>query len=460
VTHTRRGSDDSTTADPTPTPLMPRDADGVPVPVLHNATLADGRAVDVHITGDRVSAVVAAQQQVPGPLELDLTGYLLLGAPADPHSHLDKALTFDEIRPPAGDLTTAIQAWERHTPRLSVEDIHDRARRAALLMLANGTTAVRSHVNLLRGDQPLRGVQALVQLRDELAAVMDIQLVAMTPYAVADDAVHAALDLGVDFVGGHPHHTPDPNGDLRRLLAIASNRGVGVDLHTDEQLNPHMLTLLDLALAVRDWPVSTPVTAGHCVSLGILGEPSLGEVIDAIKASNIGIVTLPITNLYLQGRDHPVSTPRGLTAVRALLDAGVRLGAGADNVRDPYNPLGRSDAFETAMLLVTAAHLSPAEAYHAVSAGARDVMSLPPAGPHPGSQADLLAIRAASLEEAIAVAPADRLVLHRGRLIAVSRTHRSICSSARQEPIQGRRRETDSLGSADHSAPTGQRLRH
>ena len=103
----------------------------------------------------------------------------------------------------------------------------------------------------------------------------------------------------------------------------------------------------------------------------------LDEVIAEVLASDIGIVTLPITNLYLQGWEHPVSTPRGLTAVRALLDAGVRLGAGADNVRDPFNPVGRSDALETASLLVTAGHLTLDEAYAAVSDGARAVMGLP-----------------------------------------------------------------------------------
>ena len=44
--------------------------------------------------------------------------------------------------------------------------------------------------------------------------------------------------------------------------------------------------------------------------------------------------------------------PRGLTAVRALLDAGVVVAAGADNLQDPFNPLGRACPFETAALMV------------------------------------------------------------------------------------------------------------
>ncbi|MEV0670728.1 amidohydrolase family protein [Mycobacterium sp. NPDC050441] len=407
------------------TQTSPVTAHGRAIPVLHNATLPDGRVVDVHLAQGRVREVIPAAGRSPVGDELDLTGHLLLTAPAEPHAHLDKALSFDEIRPPMGDLGAAIAAWENHSPTLTVDGIAARARKAALLLLGNGTTAVRSHVNLLRGDDPLRGIRALVAVREELAGVMDIQIVAMTPYVVGDEAVHAALDLGADLVGGHPHQTPDPSGNLQRLLAIARSRNVGVDMHTDEQLNPMMLTLEELAHSVRDWPKSMPVTAGHCVSLGMVKADVLDRVIRAVKDSDIGIVSLPITNLYLQGWADPVATPRGLTAVRALLDAGVRVAGGADNVRDPYNPLGRSDALETAMLLVTAGHLSVTEAYRAVGDGARDIMGLAAAGVGAGLSADLLAIRSSTLEEAVAGAPHDRMVLSRGRLVSSSRTNRS-----------------------------------
>ncbi|MFI5716205.1 amidohydrolase family protein [Nocardia sp. NPDC051750] len=402
-----------------------RRADGRRVATLRNAATVDGQLVDVHITGDRVAAVVPAENRPAGEHDLNLSGYLLLEAPAEPHAHLDKAFSFDEIRPPPGDLGNAIAAWEEYNPRLTVDGIADRARRTALRLLSNGTTAIRSHVNLLPGDAPLRGVQALVRVRTELAAAMDIQLVVLAPYSVDDTAIHAALDLGVDFVGGHPHHTPEPTANLRRLLRIAEERGCGVDIHTDEQLDPEMLTLEQLTHLVGDRPPARPVTASHCVSLGMTAPEVQARVSAAVAAAGIGVVTLPMTNLYLQGRDHPVATPRGITAVRALLDAGVRVAGGADNVRDPFNPLGRADALETAMLLVTAAHLTPQEAYRAVSSGAREVMGLPAAGPAPGAYADLLAIRASGLEDAIAAAPTDRFVLRRGRLVAASRSERS-----------------------------------
>jgi cytosine deaminase len=113
-----------------------------------------------------------------------------------------------------------------------------------------------------------------------------------------------------------------------------------------------------------------------------------------------------------------VATPRGLTAVAALERAGVTVAGGADNVRDPFNPVGRADPLETASLLVMAAHRQPARAWEMVSTGARSAMGLEPVRIEPGAPAELMAIPAASVGEAVAAAPGDRLVVHRGRVVA------------------------------------------
>ncbi|MGC5167377.1 amidohydrolase family protein [Luteimicrobium sp. DT211] len=404
------------------------DAPPRPVSLLRGATLPDGSTADVAIAGGVVTAVVpaghgAAEAAGADGEVLDLTGYVLLTAPAEPHAHLDKARSFELIGPPLGDLGSAIDAWREYAATMSVESIADRARAQVLEMLALGTTAIRTHVDVLSGDgsatveEATRGTRALVAVRDELAPLVDLELVALAGPLCPDAHVEAVLDLGVDAVGGAPHLADDPLADLDRLLAIASRRGLPVDLHTDESLDGPV-TLDAYARAVRDWPRDRQYSAGHCVRLGTLPADERDRVVAEVAASDLGIITLPITNLYLQGWDAPVGTPRGLTALRSLLDAGVRVAAGADNVRDPFNPVGRGDALETASLLVTAGHLSPAEAYALVSDGARSVLGLPAAGPRPGARAELLAVRGASLADVVATASPDRVVIHRGRVVA------------------------------------------
>jgi cytosine deaminase len=398
------------------------------IDLLRGVLLADGARVDVRLHEGVVSDIAPTGEldvRDPG-VTLELDGFLLLTAPAEPHAHLDKALSFDLVSPPFGDLLSAVTHWRAYAETMTVASIIERARTQALAMLANGITAIRTHADVHAGF-PTRCAEALVAVREELKHLIDIEIVALSSWHASREDINQALDLGVDMVGGAPHMAADPDREVERLVAIAAERGIGIDLHTDENLDGP-LTLGHYARLVRDLPQDRQYSASHCVRLGTLAPRELGEIIADVALSDVGIITLPITNLYLQGWQHPALTPRGLTALRALIDNGIRVGAGADNVRDPFNPVGRSCAFETASLLVTAGHLSPHESWQLVSDGARDVMGLPTAGPRVGAQAELLAVRAQSLTEAVANGPADRVVIHNGRLVARSELHTQVAS--------------------------------
>ena len=161
--------------------------------------------------------------------------------------------------------------------------------------------------------------------------------------------------------------------------------------------------------------------ASHCVSLGMHDDVVQAEVNATVAAAGVAVITLPQTNLFLQGRGRRTGQPRGLTAIVVLMHAGAVVAAGADNLQDPFNTMGRADALETAALLVMAAHLSPEEAYAAVSTSARVALGLPAVEVAAGFPAELLALPAAGVRDAVASAPAERLVVHRGRVVVRTR---------------------------------------
>ncbi|WP_029151195.1 amidohydrolase family protein [Microbacterium indicum] len=397
---------------------------------LRGVALADGSVVDVALEDGLVASVEPASDAPFAPGDEDLRGHLLLAAPADPHTHLDKALSWSAIRPPSGDLPTAIASWVEYIQTIDADEIHGRASRAVAEYLANGTTALRSHVDVPSEGDPTRGVRAVARVRDEFAGLVDIEIVALAGRDIDPARVEAALDAGADLVGGAPHLAADEAADFDRLIGIAERRGVGVDFHADEALR-HGGTLRLLAERTAGWTVTR--SAGHCVRLSMLESDELDPLLADVAAAGIGVIANPITNLYLQGWDDDVATPRGIAPVNRLRAAGVLTAAGGDNIRDPFNPMGRADAFETAMLLVTAGHVPIDEAWAAVSSDARAVMGLPAAGPEAGLRADLLAVRAGSLADAIATAPADRIVISRGRIVARTETSRWMLPRAHQE---------------------------
>jgi cytosine/creatinine deaminase len=395
--------------------------------LLSNTTLADGSRVDVRLDDSRIGEVAGAGKLIVGDGEesLDLSRHVLLPALAEPHTHLDKALTADRFGHQFTTLLEAIAAWHVYRETLDLDDMVERARRAALLALAHGATAVRTHADVGRGIG-LRAVEALLRVRDELRPLVDIQVVALAYPLTGDEwkdnrsLLREALTLGADVVGGAPHVDPDPAGQVEICLTMAAEFGRPVDLHADENLRRSSVDLTELVRRVGDgFPYGA--TASHCVSLGSQPAEVQAEVAAAAAASGVSIVTLPIANLYLQGRDQPTATPRGLTAIHALLAAGVVVAGGGDNIQDPFIPVGRADPLLTAQYLVVGGQLSPSKAYELVGTKAREVMGLPPLAVAPGFPGDLVAVAGSSLREVIANASEDRIVFRRGRLVSRTR---------------------------------------
>jgi cytosine deaminase len=150
------------------------------------------------------------------------------------------------------------------------------------------------------------------------------------------------------------------------------------------------------------------------------------EISALVARAGVGVVSCPLTNLLLQGLGVRRLTPRGLTAIHALLEARALLAAGGDNVQDVFNPIGSGDPLQTAQLAMAAGQLDAETAYGLVSAGARAVMGLPAVRLDPGAPAELLAVRARSLTQAIATVTEDRMVIRGERIVARTRVEREI----------------------------------
>jgi len=410
---------------------------------------ATGEVVDLELVGGLVHQVVPLRSGVGTPAgadsfdsaeprdgdgdgdgdgAVDLRGQVLLPSFVEPHAHLDKALTVSLARNATGDLAGAIEAIQTLLPAMTVEDFAARAQAALRIHLALGTTHIRTHVNV--GVQAgMRALEALVGVRERWRGVVDLQLVALVSNPLSGQPgrdLRRALAEGADVAGGCPHLDPEPHQAVAICLDAAGEAGRPLDLHTDETLDPRLLSLATLADLVTRTGFPHGVTASHCVSLAMQPPDVQARVSEQVAAAGIGVVTLPQTNLYLQGRAHAIGPPRGLTAVGPLRHAGVTVAAGGDNLRDPFNPVGRGDALETASLMVTAGHLSPADALASVSAAPRRVLGLPPVDLVPGSPADLVALPAADALDALAAAGAARTVWRSGRVVAHTSVHTTL----------------------------------
>lgn len=398
---------------------------GTAVAALRGVRLPDGTLGDVLLDGATVS-------DIPGEgADLAADGWRVLPAACEPHAHLDKALSAARLPPGVGnDLIAACDSWRAMLPTIDRADIEARALATVRRYVAHGITAIRTHVDLHPGSDPFRGVDALIGLRERLRGRVTLQVCLLAGSETPTELVDAAATRGIDVMGGCPHLALDPPAELIRMLDVAQAHGLPVDLHVDEATDVDLpdddLDIVGLAQQTLRRGLRQPVTASHAVRLGMLPPSRRDATLALVARAGLGIVTLPITNLYLQGRDVTHAAPRGLPALRAILAAGIPLAAGADNVRDPFNPAGRADPFETTALLQTAGHLTAEQALHAVTTGARTVLGLPRAGVAPGDAADLVLVPDVDLGDVLAGTEEARVVLHGGRVVADTRVQRTV----------------------------------
>ncbi|MDX2559995.1 amidohydrolase family protein [Streptomyces sp. TX20-6-3] len=374
--------------------------------LLSHARLTDGRTVDVRLVGSRIEAVGTAGSLTAAGARVDLAGYLLLPAAAEPHAHADTALSADSPGPVS------------YAP----EEVQRRATEAALLQLGHGATAQRAHVRIgaVHGLGPL---EAVLQARRSLRGLVDLTAVAvprlLTGVAGADGLamLRDAVKMGAGVVGGCPDLDPDPAGYVEAVLEVAAEHGVPVDLHTDGDDPARLARLAAMAGGLRPG-----VTIGPCAGLGRLPSDAARRAADGLAAAGVTVVCLP------QGGCGGTEL-RGAAPVRLLRAAGVRLAAGSGAMRDVANPVGRGDPLEAAYLLASLGGLPAEEAYAAVSAEARAAMGLAEVRVEAGFPAELLAVRGERLSGVLSLAY-SRIVVHRGRVVARTSAVREYCDSA------------------------------
>ena len=377
---------------------------------------------NVRIVGDLVAEIATDLVAFEKEQVIDTHGSLLTCSLAEPHAHLDKAFLAERVHNPTGDLMGAIMAMEASRDQITVADTIERAERAVRLMASNGVTAIRTHADVTEWNN-LDAVQALVEVRNRTRGLVDLQICALLGWPLSGDAGkenrdrgRRAIEMGANILGGCPHLDVDPVGANIALIELAGELNCDLDLHTDEHTDSNRLSIEDLANRVLNSGLRQAVVASHCVSLGMQTETVQKRVSERVAEAGISVIALPHTNLFLQGRDFQTATPRGLTAVSSLRKSGVKVAFGADNLQDPFNPIGRGDPLESAGLAILTAHLLPNEAFDSVSTVARQVMGLTDSGPKVGATANLMLTQAGSTREAIANTPPRNLVLYKGQI--------------------------------------------
>ncbi|WP_099351437.1 cytosine deaminase [Fredinandcohnia onubensis] len=295
---------------------------------------------------------------------IDADGSLVLPPFIEPHIHLDTTLTAGEPEwNQSGTLFEGIQRWSQRKESLTLKDVKTRSKTALKWQIAQGIGHVRTHVDVT--DPSLTALKAMLEVKEEMKDYVDIQLVAfpqegILSYPNGVELLEEAMKMGADVVGGIPHFefTREYGVESMKIaFDLAEKYDRLVDIHCDEIDDEQSRFVEVVAKEAYERGIGTRTTTSHTTAMGSYNDAYTYKLFRLLKLSNINFVSNPLVNIHLQGRFDTYPKRRGLTRVKELLEAGLNVSFGHDDIFDPWYPLGTGNMLQVLHMGIHASQL-------------------------------------------------------------------------------------------------------
>lgn len=318
--------------------------------------------MDVGIENGTITYLSKTRKQGPQAKRIiEADGKVLLPGFIEPHIHLDKAYLLDQMKQDATTLDDAIRLTGNLKKSFTKEDIQQRSIKVLEKCISYGVTHLRCHVEV----DPIvgmMGMEVLFHLKEQYRDRIDLQLVTFPQEGIFQqkgtaELMEESLRMGVDVIGGIPYNDRDPIEHLDFVFELAHKFDKPLDFHVDFSDNPNQLTIKDIILRTRKYGMEGRVSVGHLTSLGSVPYEEAKKIAAEIAKADIHVMTLPATDLFLNGRGDKEKVRRGVTPVKLLLEEGANVIVGTNNIQNPFTPFGTGDPLDVALLLAHVAQM-------------------------------------------------------------------------------------------------------
>lgn len=381
--------------------------------------------VDLKISQGKIAKVVTSSGLPREEPTLDLQRKIVLPCLVDVHTHLDKGHIWERSPNTTGTFEMALEYAIADSQKYwQAEDVYRRLEFGLKCSYAHGTQAIRTHIDSygIQADISLNVWQSLQSTWQNKLLLQAVSLVSLDYYQTPEGIVLADKIAQIGgILGGVAWQNPDLESQLDTIFTLAQERNLDLDFHADENGDPNSICLQKIAQAAIRHDFTGQITCGHCCSLAVQSPEVVSKTIDLVKQAKIGIVGLPMCNLYLQDRQG-ATTPhwRGVTKVKELHQAGIPVTFASDNCRDPFFAFGDHDMLEVFEQAVKIAHLDTPYSnwIESVTTIPAKLMGLTEMGKITvGSSADLIIFPGRYFSELLARSQHERIVIRHGNKI-------------------------------------------
>ena len=394
--------------------------------VLRNATIAaDGAAparFDIGFRAGRIAEIAPRIESSARELELD--GRFIVPGFVETHIHLDKSAILDRCTLARGTLDEAIAEVRKAKAAFTEDDVLARASRTLEKSIVNGTTRIRTHVEVDPGIG-LRGFHAIKRLADAYRWAVDIEICVfpqegLTNWPGTEELLRDALRNGARVIGAAPYTDADPHGQIDVVFAMARDFDVDIDMHLDLGDTPERMDIEYVCELTQRYAWGGRVAVGHVTKLSMLDPERLDAIARRLRDAGVAVTVLPSTDLYLMGREQPHSVMRGVTRAHELLHRGVNCSLSTNNVLNPFTPYGDCSLMRMSNLYANVCHVGSVddmrECLAMVTSRSARLLRISDYGLSVGMPADAVVLDCETAEQAVAEIAMPLYGFKRGRM--------------------------------------------
>lgn len=259
------------------------------------------------------------------------------------HAHIDRSFT---INKKLYRLANALrhEKWLLNgdlRKNSTISQIYDRMAKSLELMLTQGVYAISTFIDVdpYTKDKCIKAAQ---KIKDKYGKRIKIKFINHSSYGILTKETRQWFEVGADFadiVGGMVKaNQGQENEYLDIILQTAKAKKKMVHVHVDEVRSPQEIETEILAKKTIEYGLAGKVVGIHGISINTHSKKYRDNLYQLMKKAKLMMIACPIS--WLNSRRSEILTPthNPTTPVDELVEAGITVGIGTDNIADLFEP--------------------------------------------------------------------------------------------------------------------------
>ncbi len=277
------------------------------------------------------------------------------------HAHFDKSFYINR-ETLAESMVDMEKKW-RMSDHIKMNDtqtdVEERISQALDMLISQGVTRTISFIDAfgMVGTKMIDAARAVQEKYKNKILFKTISHPIHGPATNADDLkIFEAVSEKTDIVGGLPSaDRPNDKKHLETIFSIAKNLNKPLHIHIDQENNPNERDTEKVIEFVKKFGYQGRVVLVHAISISAQPKEYRSRIYRELAALGIAVVVCPSAALSMkQLNQYTSGVHNSIANVPEMLEAGVTVGMGVDNICDYYQPFVDGDMWVEMRMLMEA----------------------------------------------------------------------------------------------------------